>query len=149
MESISDISFDFEENPYLQYSAKDLAKLFKREKVNNAVLKTWLGINNPETPELKKAYRMKKNEEKKHQKRVQKKQKKIQIRFDRALNNNVFSYYFTDNGSQNFIAVIKQKIIGIITHAVRKFGSVKMNITYTAKFIKDEKEVVKNELNET
>jgi hypothetical protein len=84
---------------------------------------------------------MKKNEEKKHQKRVQKKQKKIQIRFDRALNNNVFSYYFTDNGSQNFIAVIKQKMIGIITDAVRKFGSVKMNITYTAKFIKDEKEV--------
>ena len=30
MESISDISFDFEENPYLQYSAKDLAKLFKK-----------------------------------------------------------------------------------------------------------------------
>ena len=141
MESISDISFDFEENPYLQYSAKELSKLFKQEKVNNAVLKMWLGITNSETPELKKAYRMKKNEEKKQQKRVQKKQRKIQVRFDRALNNNVFSYYFTDNGAQNFIAVIKQKMIGIITDSVRKFGSVKMNITYTAKFIKDEKEV--------
>ena len=109
MESISDISFDFEENPYLQYSAKELSKLFKQEKVNNAVLKMWLGITNSETPELKKAYRMKKNEEKKQQKRVQKKQRKIQVRFDRALNNNVFSYYFTDNGAQNFIAVTKQK----------------------------------------
>ena len=64
MESINDINFEFEENPYLQYSAKELEKFCKREKINNAIIKVWLGIDNPETPELKKAYRIKKNFEK-------------------------------------------------------------------------------------
>jgi hypothetical protein len=64
MESINDINFEFEENPYFQYSAKELEKLRKREKISNAIIKVWLGIDNLETPELKKACRIEKNFEK-------------------------------------------------------------------------------------
>ena len=66
-----------------------------------------------------------------------KNQKKIQVRFDRALNNNINSYYFTDNGSQNFTAVVKQKMTKILIESVKKFGSIKVNIIYSAKFMKE------------
>jgi len=139
MESISDINLEFEDNPYLQYSLKELLEMRKIEKVNNADIKVWLGIDNSEDPDLKRAYRTKNNVEKKKKKKMQKRQDKIQIRFDRALNNNVLSYHFNDNGSHNFVTTIKQSMIKFITEEVRKFGSIKVNIAYTAKFIKDER----------
>ena len=62
----------FGDNPYLKASAKELLKMMKKEKINNAVIEEWLGVNNPENSELKKAYRIKINVEKNF-KKVEKK----------------------------------------------------------------------------
>jgi len=88
---------------------------------------------------LKIALRIKRNTEKKFIKLTQRKQKKIQVFRKSTLNDNIINYTIMDNGSQNFILSLRNTMVKIIRDALLKFGSIKLNIIYIAKFIKNEK----------
>jgi hypothetical protein len=141
MESIQDLNFDYEDNPYLNYSFKELSKLLKRERINNAIIEQFTGNIIPIDSNLKKAYRIKKNSKKKLRKRQKRIQNKIQVIISKALQNNVISYNYIDHNSPNFLKKLKSKIIIALNDAIRKFGSIKVNLSFIAMFIKDERTI--------
>jgi len=44
MESINEVSLNFKENPYANYSFKDLSSMLKKERIENAKIEENFGI---------------------------------------------------------------------------------------------------------
>lgn len=139
MESISDINLEVEDNPYLSYSLHELTKMFEKERIQYSLWEEEFGIEIVRDTKIKKAYKIKRNAARNKQKKLRKKQNKIQIKTMRAFNNNIISFHIIDNDSKNFKYLANKEIVKYILEYVRKFGSIKITISYTAKFIKNEK----------